>query len=32
MQHDAIILGGSYAGMAAALQLARARREDAVPA
>lgn len=26
MQHDAIILGGSYAGMAAALQLARARR------
>lgn len=26
MRHDAIIVGGSYAGMAAALQLARARR------
>lgn len=26
MQHDVIILGGSYAGMSAALQLARARR------
>ncbi|WBV41407.1 NAD(P)/FAD-dependent oxidoreductase [Pseudoroseomonas cervicalis] len=26
MLHDAIIIGGSYAGMAAALQLARARR------
>ncbi|MGX9961701.1 NAD(P)/FAD-dependent oxidoreductase [Roseomonas sp. F4] len=27
MRHDAIIIGGSYAGMAAALQLARARRQ-----
>jgi thioredoxin reductase len=27
MLHDAIIIGGSYAGMAAALQLARARRD-----
>lgn len=27
MQYDAIIIGGSYAGMAAALQLARARRK-----
>lgn len=26
MLHDAIVIGGSYAGMAAALQLARARR------
>jgi thioredoxin reductase len=26
MLHDAIIIGGSYSGMAAALQLARARR------
>jgi choline dehydrogenase-like flavoprotein len=26
MRYDAIIVGGSYAGMAAALQLARARR------
>lgn len=26
MQHDLIIIGGSYAGMAAALQLLRARR------
>ncbi|MBB5877279.1 MULTISPECIES: NAD(P)/FAD-dependent oxidoreductase [Xanthomonas] len=26
MQHDAIIIGGSYSGMAAALQLVRARR------
>lgn len=26
MQHDAIIIGGSYAGMAAALQLLRARK------
>ena len=24
--HDAIVIGGSYAGMSAALQLARARR------
>jgi thioredoxin reductase len=30
MRHDAIIIGGSYAGMAAALQLARARRSVAV--
>ncbi|MFC5584833.1 NAD(P)/FAD-dependent oxidoreductase [Nitratireductor kimnyeongensis] len=27
MDHDVIIIGGSYAGMAAALQLARARRK-----
>ncbi|TDN15166.1 thioredoxin reductase, partial [Lactobacillus crispatus] len=27
MQYDAIIVGGSYAGMAAGLQLARARRQ-----
>jgi thioredoxin reductase len=27
MLHDAIIIGGSYSGMAAALQLARARRQ-----
>jgi len=27
MQHDVIIIGGSYAGMAAALQLLRARRK-----
>lgn len=27
MLHDALIIGGSYAGMAAALQLARARRQ-----
>lgn len=26
MQHDVIVIGGSYAGMAAALQLLRARR------
>ncbi|MBF9263635.1 NAD(P)/FAD-dependent oxidoreductase [Paracidovorax cattleyae] len=26
MQHDAIVIGGSYSGMAAALQLVRARR------
>ncbi|ODN68879.1 NAD(P)/FAD-dependent oxidoreductase [Methylobrevis pamukkalensis] len=26
MRHDAVIIGGSYAGMSAALQLARARR------
>ncbi len=27
MQHDVIVIGGSYAGMAAALQLLRARRQ-----
>jgi thioredoxin reductase len=27
MQHDVIVIGGSYAGMAAALQLLRARRK-----
>ena len=26
MHHDVIVIGGSYAGMAAALQLVRARR------
>ncbi|MCH4597661.1 NAD(P)/FAD-dependent oxidoreductase, partial [Achromobacter xylosoxidans] len=26
MQHDVIVIGGSYSGMAAALQLVRARR------
>lgn len=26
MHHDVIVIGGSYAGMAATLQLARARR------
>jgi thioredoxin reductase len=26
MRHDVIVIGGSYAGMAAALQLLRARR------
>jgi thioredoxin reductase len=26
MSHDVIIIGGSYAGLAAGLQLARARR------
>lgn len=30
MQHDALILGGSFAGIAAALQLARARRRVVV--
>lgn len=30
MMHDAIVIGGSYSGMAAALQLARARRKVAV--
>ena len=27
MQHDVVIIGGSYAGMAAALQLLRARKK-----
>ncbi len=30
MQQDVIIIGGSYAGMAAALQLLRARRRVAI--
>lgn len=30
MQHDAIVIGGSFAGLSAALQLARARRSGCV--
>lgn len=30
MQHDVIVIGGSFAGLAAATYLARARRDVAV--
>jgi thioredoxin reductase len=30
MQHDAIVIGGSYAGLSAAIHIARARRSVCV--
>ena len=30
MQHDAIVIGGSFAGLSAAIQIARARRSVCV--